>query len=146
MKELKALALVGAALLVFGVFTPIASVPIMGDISLFTNGTIGAAILILLALAAGWMALTERLHAVAWPGGAALAVLALSFYLFERKIGAMQAHVEHRLVGRLLRRLADMAGESVQLQWGWAVMGLGAVLLIGAGLLAARKSRGFERV
>jgi len=146
MKEIKALALAGSALLVFGVFTPIASVPIMGDISLFTNGTIGAVLLILLALAAGWLALTERLHAVAWPGGAALAVLALSYYLFERKIGAMEAHVGHRLVGRLLRQLADMSGETVQVQWGWLVMALGAVLLVCAGLLAARKSRDFERV
>jgi len=146
MKEIKALALAGAALLVFGVFTPIASVPIMGDISLFTNGTIGAVLLILLALAATWLALTERLHAVAWPGGAALAVLALSYYLFERKIGAMEAHVGHRLAGRLLRQLAEMSGETVQVQWGWLVMALGAVLLVCAGLLAARKSRDFERV
>jgi hypothetical protein len=138
----KIMALLGAALLLAGVFTPIANVPIVGDMTYFASSKAGGMILVALALVSGGLALSDRVRDVAWPGAAAVAVLALSFYLFERRISEMREHLGHRLIGRLLRGLADVAVDRVQLQWGWAVLVLGAVLLVGAGLMARGKGSG----
>jgi hypothetical protein len=142
MKEPKNLALIGAAILFIGVFTPIVSVPIMGNINYFMNGRGDGVVIVVLALAAGALALADKVRHVVWPGAVSLAMLALTFYMFEKRMGEMRANMENELADNPFRGIAEMATNSVQLQWGWAVLVLGSALLIYAGLAARKQADG----
>ena len=57
--------------------------------------------------------------------------MAFTFINFQMKISDMKSQMESELAGNPFRGLADMAMQSVQLQWGWAL------LIVGAGLVIA---------
>jgi hypothetical protein len=137
----KNVALIGAVLLFIGVFAPIVSVPIMGNINYFMNGRGDGTILLLLALAAGGLVLADKIKHVLWPGLISLAILIWGFYSFERNMAQMRANMETELAGNPFRGIADMAANSIQLQWGWAVLVLGSGMLIYAGVAAWKVSK-----
>lgn len=51
----------------------------------------------------------------------------------------MKKDMEVNLVGNPFRGIADMAMQSVQLQWGWAILIIGAAFLIAAARLNNNK-------
>lgn len=60
-----------------------------------------------------------------------LAVMAFTFINFQMKMADMKSQMVSELAGNPFRDLADMAIQSVQLQWGWTL------LIVGAGLVIA---------
>lgn len=133
MKDSKTTALLGAALLFLGAFMPIISMPIMGSLNYFQNGTGDGTIIVLLAMATAALAATGHTRHVLWTGLAALAMLGFTFVRFQTKMAEARASMESELAGNPFRGLAEAAVGSVQLQWGWAVLVLGACLTIYAG-------------
>ena len=67
-----------------------------------------------------------------------VAILAFTFFNLQSKMGQMKAQVETDLKDNPFRGLADLAIQSVQLEWGWAVLVIGVALLIAT---AAMKDR-----
>lgn len=134
----KTVSLVGAALLFVGVFLPLVSLPIVGSLNYFMNGRGDGTIVLLLALVAGGLAMTDRVRHVVWPGAAALAVIGFTFVRFQAGIAEMRAKMDAELAGNPFRGIAETAAGSIQMQWGWAVLVLGAGLLVYAGLAARR--------
>jgi hypothetical protein len=61
-----------------------------------------------------------------------LALLAFTFINFQAKLSDATSQMNRDLAGNPFRGLADVAIQSVQLQWGWALLVVGAVLLISA--------------
>ena len=53
-----------------------------------------------------------------------------AFINFQLKMSQAKADMESELAGNPFRGLADMAMQSVQLQWGWALLTVGAALVI----------------
>jgi len=126
------LGLIGSIVLFIGVFTPIESVPIMGNMNYFPNGQGNAGTLILvLAVMSLVLVLTKTYEGLWFTGIGSLAVLAFTFINFQMKMANMKSQMESELAGNPFRGLADMAMQSVQLQWGWAL------LIVGAGLVIA---------
>lgn len=142
MKDNKTLALVGAALLFVGVFMPILSVPIVGSVNYFMNGKGDGTIVLVLALVAAGLALSGRVRDVVWPGAASLAMLAISFLRFRSGMAEMRARMESDLAGNPFRGFAEAAMGSIQIQWGWAVLALGAAIVTWAGIAEQRRTRG----
>jgi len=140
MKDEKTLALVGSALLFVGVFMPILSMPIVGSVNYFMNGKGDGVIIIVLALAAAGLAMAGRVRDVVWPGAAALAMLAYTFFRVQSGLSEMRAQMHAELTGNPFRQIADAVVDSVQIQWGWAVLVLGALLVVYAGIAARRRS------
>jgi hypothetical protein len=46
------------------------------------------------------------------------------------KMSDVKSHMESDLAGNPFRGLADMAVQSVQLQWGWALLVVGSALVV----------------
>ena len=139
------LAFSGAALLAAGLFTPIVTMPIVGSVNLFNNGSnLTALSLLALAALAGALAAKIRLRDIIWPGSAAAAVLAYLFARLQYHLSVMRATVEKELEGNPFAGLARTATQTIQLQWGWLVLAAGAGLLIYVGLTARRQQSAVE--
>lgn len=137
----KILALIGAGLLFVGVFMPIVSIPIVGSVNYFMNGQGDGVLLLLLAAVAGALVAAKRVRQVVWPGGLAMLLLVVAFFRFQSGMAGLRAKMGSELAGNPFRGLADAAVSSVQLRWGWAVLIIGAGLLIYAGLAARKLDR-----
>jgi len=65
-------------------------------------------------------------------GLGAAGVLAFTLFNFQSKMKELQTQVQTDLKDNPFRGLADIAVQSIQLQWGWAVLVIGVVLLVAA--------------
>jgi uncharacterized membrane protein len=120
----------GSILLFVGVFMPIVSVPVVGSINYFNNGKGDGTIVLVLALFACLATLSKHFKAVKYAGIGSVAVMLFTFFRFQSKMSEVKNDMETDLAGNPFRGIADMAMESIQLQWGWAVLSVGAVILI----------------
>lgn len=125
------LGLIGSIVLFIGVFTPIVSVPIMGNMNYFQNGKGDGTLILILAVVSLVLVLTKKYKGLWFTGVGSLAVMTFTFINFQMKISDMKSQMESELAGNPFRGLADLAMQSVQLQWGWAL------LIVGAGLVIA---------
>lgn len=136
------LAFAGAALLIGGLFAPIVTLPFLGNVNLFNNGTsITALMIVVVAAIAASLAGKERLREVIWPGTAAGVTLIYVFGRLQYTISTIRENISRELVGNPFSGMAQTALSSIQLQWGWLVLGLGAGLLVYVGLMARKEAR-----
>lgn len=129
------LGLGGVALVFLGVFMPIVSLPIVGTVNYFNNGKGDGVMLLALALISALLVAVKRYRGLLATGGASAAMLAYSFLALTQRLAEAQASLESSLAGNPFAGLAQAAMQSVQIQWGWAVLVLGALLILGAGVL-----------
>lgn len=126
------LGLIGSLILFVGVFTPIISLPLVGSMNYFQNGKGDGVIILALAIVSLILTLTKRYRGLWFTGIGSLAVMAFTFINFQMRMTEMQSQMETQLSGNPFRGLADIAMQSVQIQWGWAVLIVGAGLVIAA--------------
>lgn len=124
----------GAATLFVGVFLPIVSLPIVGAQNYFQNGRGDGTILLVIAGIALLATLAKRFTWVSIAGIVSLALLGYTFIVFRSRIAEMRAAMERDLADNPFRGIGEAMMQSVQLQWGWAVLVVGALLLCAAGL------------
>ncbi len=124
------LGLIGSIVLFVGVFTPIVSMPIVGNMNFFQNGEGIGVIVLILAVISFIMVLTKKYHGLLIIGLVNLGVLLGIFSDVHSKIDQAKAKMELQLSGNPFRGLADLAIQSIQIQWGWALLVVGAVLII----------------
>jgi len=124
------LGLIGSIVLFTGVFTPILSIPIMGNITYLQNGKSEGTIVLVLAVVSLMLVLTKKYKGLWFTGLGSAAVIALTFFNFQMKLSDMKAKMGANLAGNPFKGLADMAMQTVQLQWGWALLVVGAGLVI----------------
>jgi lysylphosphatidylglycerol synthetase-like protein (DUF2156 family) len=129
----------GSIALFFGVFAPIISAPVVENLNFFRNGQGDGVLVVILAALSLVFTLLRRFRALWATGLGALAVMLLTFANFQVKLSEMRAKVNSDLGENQFKGLADAAVQSVQLQWGWAVLVTGAGLLIGAAALSPTK-------
>ena len=79
------LGLIGSVVLFIGVFAPIVSVPIMGNINYFQNGQGDGMIILVLAAISLILVLMEKYKALWFTGSASLAVLLFTLVNFSNK-------------------------------------------------------------
>jgi hypothetical protein len=126
------LGVLGSIVLFIGVFTPIVSVPIVGNVNYFQNGKGDGVIILVLALISLILTLTNKFRALWLTGIGSLGVMIFTFINFQLKMSEAKAQMESQLSGNPFRGFADLAIQSIQIQWGWAVMIVGAGLVIAA--------------
>jgi len=125
------LGLLGAFCLLLGTFLPLVSAPIIGSMNYFMNGKGDGVIILLLALGAIAAVLYERLGALIYIAGASFVVMIITFVRLEIKLAEISREASERLSDNPFKGLAEAAVQTIQLQYGWAV------LLMGVGLLTA---------
>lgn len=126
------LGIIGAALLVIGIFLPIVSV--MGLISISYFDAIKASpaqawsglLLLLLGIISLFMAVTNKFKILIATGAFALILLIVDFFRLKNALSNTPAEAGE---------LADQIASSVSIGWAFYVMAIGAVLLIVAGVM-----------
>lgn len=130
MKTKQLLGLIGSIVLFIGVFTPIGSVPIMGNMNYFQNGKGDGTFILILAIISLVLVLAKEYKGLWFTGIGSLGFMLFTFINFQSKMSQAKADIESELAGNPFRGLADMAMQSVQLQWGWALLIVGAAFVI----------------
>jgi len=127
--------LAGAAVLFIGAFLPIVSLPVVGSVNYFNNGLGDGVILVGLALVSALLVVLKRYRGLLVTGILSLLLLGYSFWALTQKLTEAKSSLDASLAGNPFAGLAQAAIQSVQIQWGWAVLVVGALTLLGAGVV-----------
>lgn len=129
-KKKQMLGLIGSSVLFIGVFAPIVRVPIIGSMNYFQNGNGDGVLVLILAIVSFVLVLMKKYQGLWYTGLGSLGILLFSFINFQMKLSNMKAEMESTLTDNPFRGFADVAMQSVQLDWGWALLILGSVLVV----------------
>lgn len=131
----------GAAALAIGLFVPIATVPILGSVTLMSSGfnLIGMALLVTAGLSA-FLAWADREDDLVWTGAAALLTVIFVFGRLQLNMMRLRESLETELKDNPFAGLAQSAAAAMGVQWGWLVLAAGAAVLLYAGV-QSRKQR-----
>lgn len=116
------LALGGAAILFIGVFAPIASAPELGTMNFFLNGQGGGVVILILAVLAALAAVMKWNKLLWFSGLASLGWLGLTLVRFVSKVAEKSDNPPTGMTAADVR--------SFQLEWGWALLVIGAVAVV----------------
>ena len=94
------------------------------------NGESDGTIVLVLAVISLVLVLAKKYKGLWFTGVGNLGVMLFTFINFQSKMSEAKAHMEVQLAGNPFRGLTDMAMQSVQLQWGWALLIVGVALLM----------------
>jgi hypothetical protein len=140
----QALGIGGSLVLAIGVFTPIVSVPVVGNINYFRNGSGDGAFVLGFAVLSLILTLRGNFHWLWTTGTAVIALLVGAFIRFQETLLEVQSGIERDLSDNPFRGVAEVAVGSAQLQWGWILLIIGAGALIAAASTRSR-SGGLRR-
>jgi len=132
----KTLGILGSILLLIGVFTPIISLPIIGNINYFHNGQGDGVILLVLSLISLVLVFRGEYKLLWWTGGSSFLVIIVGLIIFSTRIYQLQSNVEQELPDNAFGGLVNAAVQSAELQWGWIIIILGASLITGAAAIS----------
>lgn len=146
MNTQKILGLSGSAVLALGVFVPIVSLPIVGNINYFNNGQGDGIFILLIALVAAALSFFGRYKFLWIPGAASLVLLLITLTRFIQVVNDAKTELTDSLVGNPFAGLAEGLMASVQLQWGWMLLFLGSIVIVSASFVPSIKGDGKESV
>ena len=118
----------GSIILFLGTFTPLISLPIVGSLGL-TSGTVKA-FLIACAVASMILTLQKQYKWLTLTGLGATLTVSYIFLDFIMRIEDAKSSMDRELAGNPFRGLADVAMESIHLEWGWIFLFVGAGLIL----------------
>ncbi|HXK59006.1 MAG TPA: hypothetical protein PLP42_03840 [Acidobacteriota bacterium] len=134
------LGILGSVILFIGAFTPIIHLPIVGSQNYFQNGRGDGVVIVGIALISLVLTISRRYRGLWATGLISLGLLVFTFVQFQQKISEMKAKMDAELAGNPFRGMADLAVQSVQLEWGWALLVVGAVLVLLSAGFRTRKT------
>lgn len=122
--------LFGSLALIIGVFSPVISAPLIENITYYRNGSeFGIAVLVIAGISL-LVTFSRMYRVLPLLGAGALGVVGYTFINVQRKFSDARSQVSEGIGEGALRDLANSAIDTVQMQWGWAVLAVGAVLLL----------------
>lgn len=135
-------ALGGAALLAVGAFLPLVHVPKRGGVTLLAiEGGWGGYIILALAALGAALALLGRTRWAALPGVAALGMLAYAFIKASTEIERARLRLGEGIGDDPIGQIRNLVRVNSTYSYGWAVLVIGALALVAAGVLAWLESR-----
>jgi hypothetical protein len=124
--------LVGSLLLLMGVFMPIISLPIIGSMNYFQNGKGDGVIILVLAVISLVITLTKKYKLLLITGFLSLGMMAFTLINFWVRMNDLEKSMGDN---PFAKSLGKAVMSTVQIQWGWIVLVIGAVTLIVAALI-----------
>ncbi|WP_337043154.1 hypothetical protein [Emticicia sp. 17c] len=130
--------LVGASLLLCGVFAPVISLPIMGNLNLYQNGKSDGTIVLIVAVISLGLVLIKQFKPLVATGIIALGIVGYRFVTIQQRISKISESLGAESDKNPFKELTNAAMGSIQMQWGWGVLFVGAVLVILAGTMKTK--------
>jgi hypothetical protein len=124
------LGIIGSALLFFGVFAPILSAPIVGNINYFMNGKGDGTIVLILAVISFVLTLMKKYKGLWITGLGSVAIILITFIILQNRLSSMKSVMKRELAGNPFAGFAEIMTQTIQFQWGWPLLIIGAALLI----------------
>ena len=137
--RVRLLGLIGAALLADGGFVPIIRSPIVGSINYFRNGSGDGTIILAVAAIAALVAAIRRADWLLPCGVTSLGLLTIFWFSISQKMADIQSSMARDLKGNPFAGIAEAMTQSMQLEWGWAVMVAGSVLLLAGAFIEGKR-------
>lgn len=131
------LGLAGSIMLGIGVFLPVVTVPIFGSINYFGSGQQGGSIVLVLAAVSLVLALTQNFRVLLLTGVGSLGLLALSYFRFKQAMSQLSTLSAGQADNPFLKGMSDVLQHSIQISYGFPVMVIGGLMLLGSGLFAS---------
>ncbi|RJO66737.1 MAG: hypothetical protein C4523_11630 [Myxococcales bacterium] len=134
MNNQKLIGIVGAGLLFCGIFAPIISIPIVGNVNYIGNGRGEGVYILPLAVATLVLVLLEKYKWLWVTGISSLGIMMYTFVKLQAALHETAPDTTKALEGNpfkeIAENLASAAAQTVQIQWGWAVLfaGVGCIL------------------
>ncbi|MEQ1303190.1 zinc ribbon domain-containing protein [Acinetobacter radioresistens] len=122
--------LAGGLLLLLGVFLPIASMPIVGSVSIFSSGRIDGYILLGLAIISLILAFVNALKLLRITGGISILIVVIDFIYLLYKLNSIKGEVADKLKGNPFGGMAEAMISTVQIQYGWVFLFIGSFMVI----------------
>jgi hypothetical protein len=139
------LGLAGSAVLSVGVLAPIISIPIIGTINYLMNGKGDGVIVLVLAGLSALLTLIKVYRGLWATGLLAVGLVTYSFTTLHYRLSQARDEMARTTDDNPFVGLGKTMMEAVQLQWGWAVLLIGGLLLVAAGI-SYRPRRGDNMV
>ena len=121
---------VGCLLMLLGIFLPVVSFPLVGSMNYVHNGNEGAiaiGILVAISLVFIWL---RKFSALWFTSTGALGTITFSLLMLVFQIATMKAELQKNADGNPFAGLGELAVQGIQIQWGWAVLFIGAALAV----------------
>ncbi|HEV7219440.1 MAG: hypothetical protein ACHP8A_11160 [Terriglobales bacterium] len=96
----------------------------------FQNGHGDGIIVLFLAVLSAGFTLLKRYQPLWFTGTGALGILLFTLFTLVFRISGMRSEVQREMSGNPFAGLGELAVQSIQIQWGWSVLLIGATLLI----------------
>lgn len=127
--------IIGSAVLLIGVFAPVIALPIIGNLNYFQNSKMDSTILMFLGIASLALTFLKRYKWLLLTSIGSIGVMIYSFTNFKIRAAKASSMLEPKLIDDPFRELGRLSLHFAQLQWGWAVLLAGAVLIIVAAVM-----------
>lgn len=130
MSKKQILGLMGSIILFVGVFTPLVSLPFVGTVNYFANGKGDGTIVLVFAVISLILVLIKKYKGLWLTGLGSLVMIAYTFINLQTRMASVREEMQKSLEGNPFAGLGDLALQSVQMQWGWAILivGVGSIL------------------
>ncbi len=133
------LGVIGAALLIGGVFAPVVHIPLVGQLDYFQNGRGDGVFVLILGLLSLLFVVTQNFRVLWVTSLASLGILGFTFVNFSERLERVRGEIGQELADNPFRELADVWLKLVSLEWGWGVLLVGTVMLMASASLAPKR-------
>ncbi len=135
--------LIGAMMLFLGVFAPMVSAPVVGSINYIQNGKGDGIFVLILAVISAYCAITRKFNILYFTGALTLGLLAFTYLNFQATIAIAQDSITTDLANNPFQGIGSALVQSVQIQWGFAAIILGALLTVAAAAIPLQPGDAF---
>jgi hypothetical protein len=133
------LGIVGAVLLIAGIFMPLVKIPILGGVSFYDNNQAEAIIVIALAVISMVFIVVKRYSLLAYSNIAMIVVMLSAGIQIARRMMSAKSTAQKLIGEKLTEKITGKAMEHVHYQWGVAILILGLILIILCAMLGRKK-------
>lgn len=135
MTQNQASGLLGAALLFSGMFSPLFTSPVLGQVDYFHYHSTEATIMLGLAALSLTFALIRRFAWLTLTGIGVFSMLALAFIKYQLFVTGTATRWMSKFAESPYEGINRLSQETLALGWGWGLLVAGAVLVLAAGRL-----------
>lgn len=137
----KNIGLISCSLLVVGIFCPLVRLPFVGSINYFNNSKGDGIFVLGFAILSIILIFFNKFKALFLTSLASLGLLSYTYIHFQNILTTTKLEMETSLSGNPFAGLADLAMQSVQLEWGWAILVIGSILLLMSAIISVKKPK-----
>lgn len=122
--------ILGCIILAIGVFMPLVQLPFVGSVTYIANSKVDGVIILLLAAASAFFVLKKQYKPLYYTSMGSFLLIGLTFVNFQNKIAEFHRMLDGQIKENSVNGIADATAATIQLDFGWAFLGIGALLLL----------------